>query len=460
VFAGAVAGAAVVRVLTMLGYPGVLWFTGDSYFYLGRALRATPSPTKTLGYSFVLRLLEPLHSLTLVVALQHLMGLATAVMIYILLRRAGLPGVPATLFTLPVLYDAYQIELEHLLMAESVFTFLIATAVTLVLWRRRPAWWVALLAGALLGYAVLVRTAGAAMIPVAVGCLLVRRAGWRACVAAAVGGVLPLAAYAVWFHSFRGVYALTTSDGIFLWGRTSTFADCARINPPPPERRLCLRTPPWHRQPPGSLIWRRKAPVRQLPGGAVSPQNNRLLRDFALRAIAAQPGEYLRAVADGAGKTVTWRRFGYPNPPTELLYHFPDRPKVLPSKRDWAPGGVPVKDAWAYGRAEPSRIVEPYAGMMRAYQRHVFLPGPAFGALLVIGAGGLVLARGRRTAVLTAWAAAVTLLVFPIATADFDYRYVLPVVPFACLAAGLACAPLTRSWESPGSRRTARASGR
>jgi hypothetical protein len=39
------------------------------------------------------------------------------------------------------------------------------------------------------------------------------------------------------------------------------------------------------------------------------------------------------------------------------------------------------------------------------------------------------------------WVTAVALLVFPIAVADFDYRYLIPVIPFACLAAGLSFAP-------------------
>ena len=39
------------------------------------------------------------------------------------------------------------------------------------------------------------------------------------------------------------------------------------------------------------------------------------------------------------------------------------------------------------------------------------------------------------------WVIGVVLLVGPVAVADFDYRYLLPVLPFACLAAGLAFAP-------------------
>jgi len=67
-----------------------LWFAGDSYVYLGAALRLQPNLSKTTGYSLFLHALEPFHSLTLVAGLQHLMGLAVAVMIYLLLlRRSG-----------------------------------------------------------------------------------------------------------------------------------------------------------------------------------------------------------------------------------------------------------------------------------------------------------------------------------------------------------------------------------
>jgi hypothetical protein len=47
------------------------------------------------------------------------------------------------------------------------------------------------------------------------------------------------------------------------------------------------------------------------------------------------------------------------------------------------------------------------------------------------------------------WVTAVVLLVFPIAIADFGHRYLLPVLPFACAAAGLSFAPQRRKPAPP-----------
>src|SRR5690348_13478982 len=77
--------AAPIKTLchvSLLAYPGALWFPGDSYVYLGAALRPRPDLSKTTGYSLFLRALLPFHGLALVVVAQHLMGLGVA---------AGLP---------------------------------------------------------------------------------------------------------------------------------------------------------------------------------------------------------------------------------------------------------------------------------------------------------------------------------------------------------------------------------
>jgi hypothetical protein len=56
--------------------------------------------------------------------------------------------------------------------------------------------------------------------------------------------------------------------------------------------------------------------------------------------------------------------------------------------------------------------------------------------------------RPRGTTILP-WVTAAVLLVFPTAIADFDYRYLIPAIPFACLAAGLAFAPRRAAPAAP-----------
>jgi hypothetical protein len=225
-FIVALAAGAGLRLVAMIGYPGALWFAGDSYVYLGAALRPQPNLSKTTGYSVFLHALEPFHSLTLVAGLQHLMGLAVAVMIYLLLRRNGVSQRWATAATLPVLLDGFVIEDEHMVMAEALFTFLVFASMLLILWQTRVRWPVALLAGMLAGCAVDVRSEGLPvllMFPVVLLVRGLRRDGawrwrnwcwldWRAWLAAAVmavGCAAPVAAYAGWFHSWWGSYTLS-----------------------------------------------------------------------------------------------------------------------------------------------------------------------------------------------------------------------------------------------------------
>ena len=458
-FAVALAAGAVLRLVAMIGYPGALWFAGDSYVYVGAALRPRPDLSKTTGYSLFLRALLPFHSFTLVTGVQHLMGLAVAVMIYLLARRAGVPKVWATAATLPVLLDGFEIEDEHMVMAEALFTFLVMLAMVLILWRYRTPWPTALVAGLLVGYAIDVRSEGLPIL-VLFPAFLVYRAirqgwknwrGWLAAAMMAIGCAAPVVAYAAWFHSWNGQYTLTRSDGFYLWGRVSSFAECSVIKPPADELKICPSGAPSSRTPPGDYVWH--APqVHQIAGGPVSVANDRLLRDFAVRAIEAQPFGYAEAVIKGLALAVEWPRHPYPDAGTVSYYYFRLQTQSIPDNHSWIPGGTAYQDAMSYGHANPSTFVEPFAALISLYEHIVYTWGPLFGLILLTGLGGVVrieglrkrqprLAWSRRTGSMLPWVTGIVLLVTPIAVADFDYRYLLPVLPFASLAAGLAFAP-------------------
>lgn len=93
-------------------------------------------------------------------------------------------------------------------------------------------------------------------------------------------------------------------------------------------------------------------------------------------------------------------------------------------------------DEYSHGTGR-THIIDPYAGVMRGYQERVSVPGSVLGGVLLLGAVGIVWRRARaRTALF--WTSAVLLLAVPPITVDFDYRYMLPALPFACFAAAMA----------------------
>jgi len=439
VFVLAAVPALVLRAITMVGFRWALWFN-DSYQYVQDAVGSfRPDQARPSGYSFYLRVLEPFHNFAAVTISQHLMGLATGVMIYaLLLHRFKTPSWIATLAALPALYDAFQIQLEHLLMADAPFEFLVVAAVAIVLWRPKPSMIQMVIAGLLFGLAAITRSIGLPLLGILVVYLLIRRIQLRVIAAAVIACAVPAGGYVVWFHQTYHAYDMTQSTGIFLYSRVMAFADCRKFSTPPEEMALCTTAPRQHRMISQLYIWSLDAPLRRFQPPEFSPLTNKLAKDFATRAIKAQPLDYARVTWDDTWRSFAWNRKVFPDPITYDEYVFAS-----------ASGGPARKPATGHGfgsHAVPqyasgsgfTHVVEPYAGAMRFYQRYVFVPGTILGLLLAVGLCGMALAWRRLGGeILLPWALSVAMIVIPAATVEFDYRYVLPAVPFACLAAAM-----------------------
>jgi hypothetical protein len=456
-FAVALVPAMLLRLDAELGYRWQSWFN-DSFSYVSSAVTMTPNPTRPSGYSVYLRVLEPFHSYALVTISQHVMGLAVGVMIYALARhRFGAPAWIAVLFSLPVLYDGFEIQLEHLIMADTLFLFLAMAAVTLVLWSPRPPWWACLLAGLLLGLSAVVRATGLPLVAVFAVYLVIRftpswrhlLAGVAACV---VAFAVPYVAYAGWYDARHGEFTTNEAMGVFLYSRVMTFADCSQMRLPVDLLPLCTTVPPDQRPVAQAYIWTEASPLNRFPAPKFTPQVNKLAEQFAIKAIEAQPLAYANTVFDDTVRSFSWSRTIFPNAATYEEYLFGYKSLDIPPSPY---RGYSSPEAY-YGQGNAATaVVNPFAGAIRVYERYVYLPGTVYGLILLTGLAGIVLgwrsrpggrppqtppakSGGRGGEALLPWLCSVALIVVPAATAEFDWRYVLTAAPFGCLAAALA----------------------
>jgi 4-amino-4-deoxy-L-arabinose transferase-like glycosyltransferase len=445
-FTASLVVAFLLRVDAELGYRWQSWFN-DSWDYMDSAVTLRLDPTRTSGYSLYLWLLKPFHSLALVTISQHLMGLLVAVMIYALAKhRFGAPSWVAVLATLPVLYDGFEIQLEHMIMSDTLFLFLVMAAITLVLWWPRPPMWACLLAGLLLGVSALVRSTGLPLIAVFAVYLIIRfaldrrwlslLAGTAAC---CVAFALPVAAYAGWYDIQHSEFTMSDSTGVFMYSRVMTFAECSKMGQLPADLlSLCTTVPPDKRPLAQDYIWYPNSPLDRFPSPKFSPLPNKLAEQFAIKAIEGQPMAYARTVFDDTWRAFDWPRTAFPNADTydEYLFGYASVPVASGHAADGYPSSA---QAYLAGGDPTTGVVNPFAAAIRLYQQYIWLPGTVYGLILVVGLGGLVLAWRRIGAeALLPWACSVALIVIPAATAEFDYRYVLTAVPFGCLAAAMA----------------------
>jgi hypothetical protein len=231
---------------------------------------------------------------------------------------------------------------------------------------------------------------------------------------------------------------------VFLYSRVMTFAECSKMTLTTDELNLCTIVPPDQRPIAQAYIWTSESPLDRLAPSKFSSVPNELAEKFAVEAIKTQPVGYAKAVFDDTWRAFGWSRVVFPNAPTYDEYLFGYHSLAIPTWDD-ANLGPYGSYASAYVHGNPlTKVVAPFANVMRVYERHVYLPGSLYGLILLTGLGGLVLAWRRFGGeALLPWTMSLALIVIPAATAEFDYRYVLAAVPFGCLAAVMAFAPGT-----------------
>jgi hypothetical protein len=267
------------------------------------------------------------------------------------------------------------------------------------------------------------------------------------------------------FHAAYGRFGLTESDGVFLWSRTTSFANCAVIKPPADLRPLCpnleksvaptqptpaCRSAPCWAPGPSAYLWAADVWWRHDAHPGVSAYDNALGREFAERAIEAQPLGYARAVAENVVLTLLTAD----RPQGGAYLTFTTAPRIA-----WLPSPY-QQDISSYARTTSNtHAVQPCSYFVLLDQQPVVFPGVVY--LVVVLAGLASVSRDWRRfggMQLLPWGPAMSILTPALATRSL-YRYTIMAIPLSCLAVGLGFATRNRSrrrgFETPGPARLA-----
>ncbi len=463
---GVLLAAAVLRVAVAIAYAPALFFS-DSWQYLNLAYSADPvgiAPSRPSGYPLILRVLSLAGSnLGLFTALQHLAGLLTGAVLYVVLIRFGIQRWLAAVTAGVVLLDLYAITLEQHILTEAFFTLTLVVALAVTVARPRDVRSVAI-AGVLLAAAVTIKTVALFVAPVWLVYLLWVRCGLRPLLAGATALALPLLGYGT-VHLWRtGSFGLQQAEGWFLYGRVTAIADCERIRVAAETRPLCVRSAAEREgRSTGYWIWDIRSPAERMFGGnpdahvsdpdgaQLTARANDVLKDFSLAVIRARPLAYGQLVAADFGRFFT-PGTGFDDPDI-VTVTLPARPR-----EDWVFEEARVKYA-------PSYVphVRPPAGALRVLQPWLHAPRWLYGllslaALLALAIG--LTRRGRehvprRREILLLSGSGLVMLLASAASTAFVVRYLIPALPLLAAGGVLALSDLGHAIA----RRRGRATG-
>ena len=441
-FALVAACATALRAVVLLAYQPALIFP-DSERYLEYAWHFvnghwSPDWLRTSGYSLLLIPAVLTRNLAVVAVVQHLLGLATAVLIYAALLHFGARRWLAALATVPVLFDPLQLDIEQYVLTDVSATFLLVAALVLLAWKHGNG--AAAVAGLLIAAATIIRESDlVVMIPAVLYLAAVIRP-WRRLAARAAlllaGFLLPVLGYLGWHQVSYGRFGFTDYGSQFMYGRIAQFAECTGAPLPGYERPLCPRPPPALRNL-DFYMWSPQSPQATLkvPSGM---SKERVIGDFDRRIIERQPLTYLKVVAGDVFYSFAPVRGDGPEH-YPIWYHqfhtyFPAHPDEAATLRASTGRGPYVQPA--------------LARFLAGYGRYFYVPGPLLAAGLALGVAGMAgLGRARRSGLrapcLLFTIGAIAAVEPPFLVATFDWRYELPQLSLIPVAAVLGLAALT-----------------
>jgi hypothetical protein len=425
---------ALLRLVFVLGWQPALfgWPDAASYIDVSQG-QLFGNELRPAGYSLLLRLLHDVApSLVLLVVLQHLLGLAAALLLYASVVRAGAPRAFGLVPAAVVALGGDGIFLEHSPISESVFIFLVAAVVyagVRSLGGESLRWPLAL--GAIVALAATVRVVALPLLPLlgiwimgATSAPLRRRAALFA--AGALGALAILGPYYVAEDLSVGKTGLSRNGIWNLYGRVAPFANCSKFKPPSGTEALCETTPRWKRPLTYQYTfnWYFSPAIRVLANPHVAtPAQTRTVAAWSWAVIRGQPLDYAEEVGAGLLRYVAPNSLrGYGGGPSyrdlvnkPVLFHPAFQREGLRVASKWYP------DAKRYERHR--WVVQ----MLRGWESITRVQGPIFVlfALLSIAAPFATRGPARSASILFALVAW-TLLVTPVATVEFSARTAVP----------------------------------
>jgi hypothetical protein len=383
----------VLRVLTELTYRPALFYI-DTIRYLYNSGGNDP-----VGYRLPLRLILAISDFDGVAAVQHLLGLAMAATIYLVLVRRGAPRWLAAIAMAPVLLDAYQLQMEQMILPDVWLEALVVAGVAVLLARpgtSAPALPRVIGGGVILGISATFVQVGEILVLPAVLYVVVASHGWRKALTRSatfvVAFAVPILAYMAGSQILVGHFYLSHSGVTTTYGRMAWSADCATLRLPAVERGLCP-TAAQRAHGPDWLDHAEASPIRTYYTGPLSARASHLVASFSSAVLHQQPGRVLASYTSDVVKLFAVSKMTSPGDTPVSRWQFQTSYPYL------SPHATPAQvlpETASYGGGRPV-VWRAGAEFLRDYQLGGgYTPGPLLAFCVLAGLAGSVLAFSWR----------------------------------------------------------------